>query len=75
MVYHFCKIIDAILEDISVAEIIVWCLTTNLKSTIFQCSTYNSSAERVNKFKVAPNMADATNLKKKGPLPTQVGKK
>ena len=35
MVNHF---VDAILEDVFVIETIVWCLTFNLKTVIFQYS-------------------------------------
>ena len=33
MVNHFWQSVDAILEDVSVSETIVWCLTINLKTT------------------------------------------
>ena len=38
MVNHFWQSVDAILEDFSVTETIVWYQTINLKTIIFQCS-------------------------------------
>ena len=41
---HFWQSVDAILEDVPVTETIVWYLTINLKTIIFQCSkNYNMS--------------------------------
>ena len=58
MVNHFWQSVDAILEDISGTETIVWWITINLKTIIFQCSKTYSSLTRVTRLKVAPNMTD-----------------
>ena len=54
----FWQSIDAILKDVSVTETIIWCLTINLKTTIFQCSKNYGSPTRVTRLKVAPNMSN-----------------
>ena len=58
MVNHFWKSIDAILEDVSVTETIIWWKTINLKTTIFQCSKNYGSSTRLTRLKVEPNMVD-----------------
>ena len=55
---HFWQRFDAILEDISVAEIIVQCKTIILKTITFQCAKNYGSQTLVTKLKIAPNMAD-----------------
>ena len=62
MVNHFWHSVDAILEDISVTETIVWCQNINSKTIIFHCSKNYSSPTRVTRLKVAPNMADPISL-------------
>ena len=47
MVNRFWQSVDAILEDVSASETIVWCKTINLKTTIFQCSKNNGVASQV----------------------------
>ena len=37
-VNHFWQSVDAILEDVSMTDPIVWCKTIDVKTTIFQCS-------------------------------------
>ena len=54
MVNRFWQSVDAILEDVSASETIVWRKTINLKTTIFQCSKNYGVA----KLKVAPTMTD-----------------
>ena len=56
MVNHFWQSVDAILEDVSVTEIIVWWPNINLKTIIFQCSKNDGSPTRVTRLKVASNM-------------------
>ena len=41
------KCVDAILEDVSVTETIVWCLIINSKTTSFHCSKNYGSPTRV----------------------------
>ena len=64
MVNHFWQRVNAILEDVSVNEIIVWCLNMNLKTIIFPCSKDNGIATRVTRLKIAPNIADQSVLTK-----------
>ena len=64
---HFWQSVDAILEDVSVAKTIVWYLTINLETIIFQCSKTNGSPTSVTRLKVAPNMADPIRLNEKRP--------
>ena len=47
MVNHFWQSVDAILEDISGDKTIVWGLTINLKTIIFQCSKTYGSLTRI----------------------------
>ena len=54
----FWQSIYAILEDVSVSEILVECFTLNLNTTIFQRSKNYGSPTRVTRLKVAPYMAD-----------------
>ena len=65
MVNHFW--FDAISEDVSVNEIITWCLTINSEAIIFQCSKNDGSPTRVTRLKVEPNMADPISLNEKRP--------
>ena len=51
MVQHLWQSIDAILEDVSVTETIVWCYTINLKTFIFQCSKSYGSPTCVTRLK------------------------
>ena len=67
MVNNFWQSVDAILEDFSVTETIVWCKNINIKTTIFQCSTKYGSSTRVTGLKVALNMADPISLNLKRP--------
>ena len=60
MVKNFWQ--SVILEDVPVAETIVWCYNINLKTIIFQLSKNYGSPTRVTRLKVAPNMADANSL-------------
>ena len=62
MIKNFWQSVDAILEDFSVTETIVWCQTINLTTIIFQYSKNYGSPTRV-----APNMADPINLNENGP--------
>ena len=62
MVNSFWQSIDAILEDVSVTETIVWCYDSNLKTIIFQCSKNYSTPTRVTRLKVGPNTADPISL-------------
>ena len=62
MISNFWQSVDAILEDVSVTETIVWCLSINLKAFIFQCSKKYGTLTLVTRLKVAPNMADPTSL-------------
>ena len=55
---HFKQIFDAILKNVSIAEIIVKYVTNNLKTIIFQCAKHYSTPTLVTRLKVAPNMAD-----------------
>ena len=64
MVNHFWQSVDAILDDVSVIEKIVWCQTINLKTIIFQCSKNYDSPTRVTRLKLAPDMADPNSLMK-----------
>ena len=57
---HFWQSVDAILEDVFVAESIIQCSTINLKITIFQCSKNYDSPTRITRLKAALNMADPT---------------
>ena len=66
MVDHFWRV-DAILEDISVTETIVWCQIIDLKTIIIQCSKHYSSPTRVTRLNVALNMADPISLDEKRP--------
>ena len=59
-VNHFWQRVDAILEDVSTSETIVWCKTIDLKTTIFQC-TKNYGVARL---KVAPTTTDLISIKK-----------
>ena len=52
MVNHFWQSVDAILEDISVTETIVWCQNINSKTIIFHCSKNYSSPTRVTRLKL-----------------------
>ena len=67
MVKHFLQSVDAILEDVSVTETIVWCWNINLNTTIFQFSKNYGCPTRVTRWKNAPNMVDPTSLNEKGP--------
>ena len=62
MVNYFWQSADNILDDVSVTKIIVWCLTINLKTIIFQWSKTYGSLTRVTRLKVAPNMVDPISL-------------
>ena len=70
MVNHVWQSGDAILEDVSVTETIVWCLTTNLNTRpiTFQCYKNHCSPTRVTRLKVAPkiNIADPSRLTENG---------
>ena len=55
----------SILEDVSLAETIVWCKDINQTISIFQCSKNDGNPTHVTKCKVAVNMVDANNLMKK----------
>ena len=59
---HFWQRVDAILEDVSVAEIIVLCCITNLKTIIIQCSKNYGIPTLITRLNVAPNMADTISL-------------
>ena len=59
---NFWQSLDAILEDVSVTEAIVWCYNINSKTIIFQCSKNYGTPTRVTKLKVASNMADPISL-------------
>ena len=48
----FLQSVDAILKDVSVAETVVTCLTTNFQTTIFQCFNNYCSPTRVTSLKV-----------------------
>ena len=61
-VNNFWQSNDAILEDVSVTETIVWCQNINSKTIIFQCSKNYGSLTRVTRLKVAPIMADPISL-------------
>ena len=63
MVNHVWQSVDAIFEDVSVTETIVWFLNT----TIFYCFKKYFSPTRVTRLKVAPNMADLISLNGKRP--------
>ena len=67
MVNHFWQNVDAILEDVSVNETIIWCQTINQETIIFQCSKNYGSPTRVTRLKVEPNMADSISLNEKRP--------
>ena len=67
MVNHFEQRFDAILEDVSVTETIVWCYIINLKTIIFQCSKNYGTPTRVTRLKVAPNMADPISFNENRP--------
>ena len=67
MVNHFWQSVDAILEDVSVTETIVWCYGIDLKTIIFQCSKIYGSPTRVTGLNVAPFIADPISLNKKRP--------
>ena len=67
MVNHFWQSVDAILEDVSVIETIVWWHIINIKTTIFKCSKHYGSPTLVTRLKVAPNMADPISLNEKRP--------
>ena len=58
MVNHFWQSVDAILDDVSVTETIVWRQTIDLKTIIFQCSKNYGNPTRVTRLKLAPKMAD-----------------
>ena len=62
MVSNFWQSVDAILEDVSATETIIWCLNINLKTIIFQCSKNYGSPTRVTRLKVPPNIADSISL-------------
>ena len=62
MVNNFWQSVHVILENVSVTETIVWCLTINLKTIIFQCSKNYGSPTHITRLKVAPNMADPNSL-------------
>ena len=62
MVNNFWQSVDAILEDVSKTETIVWCLDINSKTAIFQCSKNYGTQTRVTRLKVAPNMANPISL-------------
>ena len=53
---QFWQSVDAILEDVSVAETIVQCWTITFQTIIIQCSKITIAP--VTRLKVAPNMAD-----------------
>ena len=60
---QFWQKVDAILEDVSVAEIIICLmLNYNLKTIIFQCSKNYGTPTLVTRLKFAPNMADPISL-------------
>ena len=62
MVNRYWQSVDAILEDVSVIETIVWCSNINLKTVIFQCSKKYGSPTRVTRLKVELNMTDPISL-------------
>ena len=64
MVNHFWQSVDAILENVSVTETIVWCLTINVKIIIFQCSKNYGSPTRVTRLNIAVNLTDTISLMK-----------
>ena len=57
IVTHFWHSVNAILEDVSVNEIIVWCWNINPQTDIFQCSTNYSGTTCAIRLQVAPNIA------------------
>ena len=59
---HFWQRVDAILEDVSVTEIIVWYVTINLKTIVFQCYKIYGPPTPITKLQDAPNMADPISL-------------
>ena len=61
----FWQIVDAILEDVSVAETIkLFNVNTRLKITIFHCSkNYGSPTGVTTRLKVSPNMAHLSSSK------------
>ena len=69
MVNHFWRSVDAILEDVSVTETIIWCLTIDLKIIIFQCSKNYGSPTRVPRLKIAVNLTDTISLMKNSSYP------
>ena len=46
-VNHFWQSVDAILEDVSMTDTIVWCKTINVKTIIFQCSKNYGTSKHV----------------------------
>ena len=52
MVNHFWLSVDAILDDVSVTETIVWYYNIDLNTIIFQCSKNYGSPTRVTRLKV-----------------------
>ena len=44
---HFWQSVDAILEDVSMTDTIVWCKTINVKTIIFQCSKNYGTSRHV----------------------------
>ena len=67
MFNHFQQSVDAILEDVSVTENIVWCWTINLQTAIIPRSKNYRSLTRVARLKAAPNMVDPISLNEKRP--------
>ena len=65
MINHLLQSVDTMLEDVSVNETIICCVTINLETIIFQCSKIYGSATRVTRLKVEPNMADPISLNEK----------
>ena len=62
MVNNFWQSVDAILEDVSATETIVWCQNINSKTIIFQCPKKHGTTTSVTRLKVAPNMVDPISL-------------
>ena len=46
-VNHFWQSVDAILEEVSMTDTIVWCKTINVKTIIFQCSKNYGTSRHV----------------------------
>ena len=67
MVNHIWQSVDAILEDVSASETVIWCLNINLKTIILQPSKNYGSPTRVTTLKLAPNMADPISFNENRP--------